>query len=942
MADAKSALIALGGSTETGSSGLPNIPAVPASDNAALNNILSSMKQWMEKAAGDGFTGFATRDELVRAGLMDRQPDGSTSTNIKNRAIPPVPTGLAASGAMTTILVTWDNPMDAYGNHGFTEVWAAETNNFTNAVLIGQGAGFVFSHAVGEDATRYYWIRFVSSSGVKGPFNGVNGTLGQTAKNPSYLLDVLTGQLTESQLYADLNARIDLIDGPADIIGTIPNRLAQLQGQINTISNYPDYNGATTYNANDIVKYSGAIYKALQTTTGNLPTNTTYWLKIGDYSSLADAVAAHTAQINTLTTNDTAQSSQITTLFSEVGKKSTIYRQPTAPSAPVLNDIWIDTSTSYSSDYFQDDYGIPRFKQYMWNGSVWVLITDDRIWDTQSALQIEQTTRASADSALSQQITTLSATVNNNQASTSAALIAEQTARADADTALTQQVAALESTVATNYSTLSSSISSEQTARATADTALAMDISTLSATVTNNNTALSAAIQSEQTARASADGALSSSISTLQTTVGDHTTSIQTHAESIDGLFAQYTVKIDNNGYVSGYGLASSAPDGIPTSEFMVVADKFTIAPVATNPAAADGSPFYHLTVPTIIDGVTVPAGTYMKTAFIADASINNAKIGSLAADKITTGTLAAGRIATNSITADKINGTNLQVVNGTFSGSLQAATGTFTGALSAATGTFSGRLTAGTLDPSVFAGRVFTYNTPGVYTITVPTDTGWSSISIRFTLQGAGGGGGGVQSMRRPAGAGGGGAGSEITITVNNLTPGKTYTLVVGAGGGGGYGYANGAAGGATTLLGYSASGGAGGGGALGGEDTVGIGAGGSIGGQSGYAYWELMGYSQAYGGAGGSSVYGSGGARTYPPQGWGATGLGGGIGAGGSGASSLFNDNYNFSGGSGGGGHALIEFFDPNAVVTNTRYQNLIAWLDTNGHGAVPANAR
>jgi hypothetical protein len=192
MADAKSALIALGGSTNSGSIGLPNIPAVPASDNSALNNILSSMKQWMEKAAGDGFTGFATRDELVRAGLMDRQPDGSTSTNIKNRAIPPVPTGLAASGAMTTILVTWDNPQDAYGNHGYTEVWAAETDNFTNAVLIGQGAGFVFSHAVGEDSTRYYWIRFVSTSGVKGPFNSVNGTLGQTAKDPAFLMSVLT------------------------------------------------------------------------------------------------------------------------------------------------------------------------------------------------------------------------------------------------------------------------------------------------------------------------------------------------------------------------------------------------------------------------------------------------------------------------------------------------------------------------------------------------------------------------------------------------------------------------------------------------------------------------------------------------------------------------------------------------------------------------------
>lgn len=552
MTDAKTALIALGGAPESGASGLPNIPAVPSSDDSALTNILASMKLWMEKAAGEGFTGFASKADLVAAGVLQSDADGSVKPVAMNMAVPPVPTGLVASGAMTTILVAWDNPVTAYGNHGYTEVWAAETDNFTTAVLVGQGAGFIFSHAVGEDSTRYYWIRFVSTSGVKGPFNSVNGTLGQTAKDPAFLMSVLTEE----------------------------------------------------------------------------------------------------------------------------------------------------------------------------------------------------------------------------------------------------------------------------------------------------------------------------------------------------------------------YGYGSAAP-------------------------------FFQVDAPITINGVVIPAGTYMKSAFIHDAAITNAQIHDLAADKITAGTIDAARIGANSITADKINGTNLQVVNGTFSGSLQAATGTFTGALSAATGTFSGRLTAGTLDPSVFAGRVFTYDTPGVYTITVPTDTGWSSISIRFTLQGAGGGGGGVQSMRRPAGAGGGGAGTSITITINSLTPGKTYTLVVGAGGGGGYGYANGAAGGATTLLGYSASGGAGGGGALGGENTVGIGAGGSIGGQSGYAFWQI-GDSQAYGGAGGSSVYGSGGARTYPPQGWGSNGLGGGIGAGGSGASSRFNDNYNFGGGAGGGGYALIEFFDPNAVVTNTRYQNLIAWLDTNGHGAVPANAR
>lgn len=46
-----------------------------------------------------------------------------------------------------------------------------------------------------------------------------------------------------------------------------------------------------------------------------------------------------------------------------------------------------------------------------------------------------------------------------------------------------------------------------------------------------------------------------------------------------DSLYAQYTVKIDNNGYVSGFGLASAPASGSgkPYSDFMVRADRFSI-----------------------------------------------------------------------------------------------------------------------------------------------------------------------------------------------------------------------------------------------------------------------------------------------------------------------------------------------------------------------------
>ncbi len=140
--------------------------------------------------------------------------------------------------------------------------------------------------------------------------------------------------------------------------------------------------------------------------------------------------------------------------------------------------------------------------------------------------------------------------------------------------------------------------------------------------------------------------------------LANHVASLQVAAEAqadqITGLRGQFTVKTDLNGYVSGFGFASEAPvNGNPSSEFKVIANRFSIAPVPTDPGAADGAPFFHLTVPTTINGVLVPAGTYMKSAFIhnaaignaqiQNAAINDAKIVSLSVAKLLGGSLSVG-----------------------------------------------------------------------------------------------------------------------------------------------------------------------------------------------------------------------------------------------------------------------------------------------------------
>lgn len=122
-------------------------------------------------------------------------------------------------------------------------------------------------------------------------------------------------------------------------------------------------------------------------------------------------------------------------------------------------------------------------------------------------------------------------------------------------------------------------------------------------------------------------------ISTLQTTVQGQTASIQQHAQSLNGLSAQYTIKVQTGGVVAGIGLASN--NGV--SDFAVRADKFYIA----SPQGQKGdTPFTVLTSPQTINGVQVPAGTYIKNAFIANGSITMAKI----ADSIQSDNYVQGR----------------------------------------------------------------------------------------------------------------------------------------------------------------------------------------------------------------------------------------------------------------------------------------------------------
>lgn len=77
-------------------------------------------------------------------------------------------------------------------------------------------------------------------------------------------------------------------------------------------------------------------------------------------------------------------------------------------------------------------------------------------------------------------------------------------------------------------------------------------------------------------------------------------------------------------------------------------------------------APFFQLNSPTVINGVTIPAGTYMKTAYIYDGEITNAKIANAAIDDAKIANLSAAKITAGTIAADRLTSAviNAKVTN--------------------------------------------------------------------------------------------------------------------------------------------------------------------------------------------------------------------------------------------------------------------------------------
>nr|DAM32704.1 MAG TPA: tail protein [Caudoviricetes sp.] len=222
-------------------------------------------------------------------------------------------------------------------------------------------------------------------------------------------------------------------------------------------------------------------------------------------------------------------------------------------------------------------------------------------------------------------------------------------------------------------------------------------------------------VQVVQTTLTKATGdikSLGERITTVQSTADGNKATVQAHSRSINGLEAQYTVKVDVNGKVAGYGLATTPKNGTPESKFIVNADRFGVGATGK----ADIFPF---TVDTRQNRVGVNGELVVNGKAIVDRlnagdihgdkitantlNANRLTAGSVTAREMAAGSITAEKLAANAVTANKMNvnelsaiSSNLGSING---GSLDIGGGNFTvtsgGLLEAKNAVIHGRIEA-------------------------------------------------------------------------------------------------------------------------------------------------------------------------------------------------------------------------------------------------------
>ena len=578
---------------------------------------------------------------------------------------PPTPTGFAVQAGYGFVMVEHD-PANFVQGHGYlrtivygkTRLENEEPPVFADAVKLAEFSGSVFALVSDPATTWHLWIKWQTNDGVKSvdPAGGTNGLTATTAQDVTKLLKSLNGQITSMQLYSDLNKRIDLIDGPPTLDGSVAARLraeaTQLTDSFTSKMDTESKARQAAFEKEAQVRHDELIKKANELGAEITRVDT---LRQTDSESFAGSIATFTAALD----DASGAISEERRLRIEDGKL-------TATAITTLGgrvgsvEGWKDSEQIIR---LQKDEAFQRDIE-----SVRLTVNDPAtgLVATRSTLLSEYITTIDSHKYTADQIAEFGGEVYDPVTGAVAKAIASGRiyTQLDANRMTQEKLDKLGGDLTDPNKGIIASALQNKTLLTKFDTeqAITREVTNTVSKFANPETGLinDASIQSTLFARSDAKSAMSEAITKYQSvngkTISQIETTATTAASDADGLKSQYTVKVQSIGpngqvCVAGFGLASTTTTaGANTSAFIVNADKFAV--VASSGDGKTQIPITPFTVQTryemLEDGTTLKPGVYITNAFIQNgtiesamikkATINDAHILELNATKLTAG----------------------------------------------------------------------------------------------------------------------------------------------------------------------------------------------------------------------------------------------------------------------------------------------------------------
>jgi len=210
----------------------------------------------------------------------------SMLTNLKGKVgLPPAVSYLTATPLLFGIYLKWGFPAGAEDTQR-TEIWYGPTTSLEAATkltdlsypqsdfsMLGLRAGVTF----------FFWARLVDRIGNIGPWYPIGlGVMGQSSADAAAILEMIAGQIGETELGQDLLDEINKIPG--------------LQDQIYALDGLTAYKPDQVYEKDQMVVTDGHIFQAKGEVPINTPPpNATYWLDVGESIETANGLAQQVA-----------------------------------------------------------------------------------------------------------------------------------------------------------------------------------------------------------------------------------------------------------------------------------------------------------------------------------------------------------------------------------------------------------------------------------------------------------------------------------------------------------------------------------------------------------------------------------------------------------------------------------------------------------------------